>query len=66
MRCTADNSLVASDKKETMKLYVTTSSFVLVKDDKSLEIHFDGHKMTRRGKQHEMTHMIKSNIDVTV
>ncbi|CAO0801593.1 unnamed protein product [Mucor circinelloides] len=48
MRCTADNSLVASDKKETIKLYVTTTSFVLVKDDKILEIHFDGHKMTRR------------------
>ncbi|KAL7311798.1 hypothetical protein PS15m_009517 [Mucor circinelloides] len=48
MRCTADNSLVASDKKETIKLYVTTTSFVLVRDDKILEIHFDGHKMTRR------------------
>ncbi|KAK4512966.1 uncharacterized protein ATC70_003677 [Mucor velutinosus] len=48
MRFTADDSLVASDKKETIKLYVTTSSFVLVKDDNILEIHFDGHKMTRR------------------
>lgn len=52
MRCTPDTSLAASDKKETIKLYVTTNSFVLIKDDKILEILFDGHKMTRRGKQH--------------
>lgn len=64
MRCSADNSLVASDKKETIKLYVTTTSFVLVKDDKILEIHFDGHKMTRRGKQHKLPRLETTCIDV--
>ena len=52
MRCTPDISLEASNKKETIKLYVLVNSFVLIKDDNILEIHFDGHKMTRRGKQH--------------
>lgn len=49
MRCT---SLIptTTHKKETIRLYVTTSSFVLVKDEQHiLEIHFDGHGMTRRG-----------------
>ncbi|KAI9265645.1 SacI homology domain-containing protein [Helicostylum pulchrum] len=48
MRCT---SLIpaATQKKEMIRLYVTTSSFVLVKDKQHiLEIHFDGHGMTRR------------------
>ncbi|KAG2194611.1 hypothetical protein INT46_009597 [Mucor plumbeus] len=48
MRCTPDISLEASNKKETIKLYVLVNSFVLIKDDNILEIHFDGHKMTRR------------------
>ncbi|KAI7895964.1 SacI homology domain-containing protein [Mucor mucedo] len=47
MRCTS-NTLCTNDIKETIRLYVTTTSFVLVKDEHILEIHFDGHKMTRR------------------
>lgn len=48
MRCTSNTSCT-NNKKETIRLYVTTTSFVLVKDEHILEIHFDGHKMTRRG-----------------
>ncbi|CEG74594.1 hypothetical protein RMATCC62417_09775 [Rhizopus microsporus] len=35
-------------KEETIKLYVTTDSFVLVKENQALEIEFDGLKMTKR------------------
>ncbi|KAI9353947.1 SacI homology domain-containing protein [Pilaira anomala] len=48
MRC---NSLIPlkNNKEETIRLYVTTTSFVLVKDEKHiLEIDFDGQRMTRR------------------
>ena len=36
-------------KEETIRLYVTTGSFVLVKEEQALEIEFDGLKMTKRG-----------------
>jgi hypothetical protein len=51
MRCTSNIIPLTNNKKETIRLYVTTSSFVLVKDEKNiLEIHFDGHRMTKRGR----------------
>lgn len=51
MRCTSNIIPVTNNKKETIRLYVTTTSFVLVKDEQHiLEIHFDGHKMTKRGE----------------
>lgn len=50
MRCTSNIIPLTNNKKETVRLYVTTTSFVLVKDEHNvLEIHFDGHRMTRRG-----------------
>lgn len=35
--------------KETIQLYVTTDSFVLVKEQHVLEITFEEHKMIKRG-----------------
>jgi hypothetical protein len=47
MHCS--NTLLISNEKETIRLYVTNSSFVLKKNKHILEIQFDGHAMTRRG-----------------
>lgn len=49
MRCNSNIIPLTNNKKETVRLYVTTTSFVLVRSENDiLEIHFDGHRMTRR------------------
>lgn len=68
MRCNSNIIPLTNNKKETVRLYVTTTSFVLVRSELDiLEIHFDGHRMTRRGEQHkEKTERGKSTVNLII